>query len=92
MDKLDPSKSFVGQLRQATKQLDETDNSNFKNVQDSLIRAKKDKLTRVREAQKMLAARKQQEEEAIAEALRQEKLAKMQKNKKTALSARERMQ
>mgnify|MGYP000079434404 CR=1 FL=1 len=54
VDKLDPSQSFVGQLRKATKMMANDDPQNFKNVADSLIKAKKDKQSTVREAQKQL--------------------------------------
>ena len=49
-EKLDPSQSFSAQLRKATRAIDQEDPNNFRNVTDSLIKAKKDKLNTVREA------------------------------------------
>lgn len=49
-----------------TKDIPVDDSNNFKNVTDSLGNAKKDKLNRVREAQKQLATKKQQGEAAEA--------------------------
>ena len=46
--------------------MDSEDATNFRNVTDSLIKAKKDKQSTVREAQKQLAFTKQQEEAAEA--------------------------
>ena len=64
--KLDPSISFSGQFREMTKDIPVDDANYFKNVTDSLGNAKKDKLNRVREAQKQLATKKQQGEAAEA--------------------------
>jgi len=51
IDKLDPSINFNKQLRRAINKIDD-DATNFKNCQESLIQAKKDKLSTVRDAQK----------------------------------------
>ena len=56
VDKLDPSVSFSGQMRRAANEMDAEDPMNFRNISESLIKAKKDKMNNVREAQKQLAA------------------------------------
>ena len=50
VDKLDPSQSFNAQLRKAAKNISEEEACNFKNVTDSLLKAKKDKMNSAREA------------------------------------------
>ena len=68
VDKLDPSQSFNAQLRRAGRTLDGEDASDFKNIQDSLIKAKKQKQVSNREAQKQMAVLKQnQEAELLSE-------------------------
>ena len=62
VDRLDPSQSFNAQLRRATKMMDDDDAATFKNCQESLLKAKKEKLNFVRDAQKAMAAKLQQEE------------------------------
>lgn len=66
VDQLDPSQPFLAQMRKATKGMNDEDADCFKKVQDSLVRAKKEKLNAVRDAQKQLAATKQQEEQEAA--------------------------
>ena len=55
VDKLDPSVSFSGQMRRAAGEMDAEDPMNFRGISESLIKAKKDKMNFVREAQKQLA-------------------------------------
>ena len=43
VDQLDPSQSFNAQLRKAAKNMSDEDATNFKNVTDSLLRAKRTK-------------------------------------------------
>ena len=77
VDKLDPSQSFIAQLRRATKQMDNEDAAAFKNVQESLIKAKKDKMSNARDLHKQLAAQKQAEEEAELEQMKLEESKKI---------------
>ena len=63
VDKLDPSINFNKQLSKAAKDLyQDGEAEDFKNCQESLNKAKKDKMSSVRDAQKAIAHKMQQEE------------------------------